>query len=138
MGSGSVCEAAVAQPFGYTQREQQASEREAGQSDDEREPASVCTGAGGRKAAEQGLKQQCSEEACADDGCSPLEELAGSVIGLGGHDWTFEKPVLNCEVQQQKQKKKQVLRLAALAQDDSFILALRMTTYQLWARRSIT
>ena len=90
MGSGSVCEAAVAQPFGYTEREQQAAEGEAGQGDDEREPASVCAGAGGRKAAEQRLKQQCSEEACADDGGSPLEELAGSVVGLGsGHDYLW-------------------------------------------------
>ena len=79
-GAGSL-EAAVAEPLGNAQRQQEAAERQAHQRDDEGEPADVGAGTGGRKSAEDGLKQDCGQHSRAHHRRSPLNKLTSAVVG---------------------------------------------------------
>jgi hypothetical protein len=69
--------AAVAQPFGHAERQQQAAEGDAHQRDDEGEPAGVGAGAGGREAAQQGLKQQAGQQAPRPPSTRPIAAVGG-------------------------------------------------------------
>jgi len=76
-------QAAVAEPLGEAEGEQHQAEGDAHKRDDEGEPARVGAGSGARVAAEDGDQKDGGENARADHGAAPLEELARAVAGLG-------------------------------------------------------
>ena len=71
--------AAVAEPFGDAEGEQQSSEWKTHECDNECEPTGIGAGAGGAESAEQGLKQDRGEYSRAHHGRAPLQKLAGAV-----------------------------------------------------------
>jgi len=84
-GSGASAlarEAPVAEPFGYTEAQQQTAEWDAHKGNDECEPTAVGVGSGTCKPAENRLKKQGGQYPGADNGTTPLQQLPRAVVGF--------------------------------------------------------
>jgi len=73
--------AAVTEPLGNAECEQQPSERNTGQRHNQGEPAAICVGAGGSESSQKRYEQDACEDARAEDGRAPFEQLESAVIG---------------------------------------------------------
>lgn len=80
MRAGSL-EAAVAEPLGNAQRQQQPAKRQAHQRDDEGKPPGVGAGARGPEPAQECLKQDGGQDACTHHGRTPLDKLTRAIVG---------------------------------------------------------